>query len=230
MDSEGNTGGDNSEDNSESSFLGGIFDALSSGLSSISNWLQEGFASVTTGITQSISNLKTAFDNIGTWLQDGFKNIVDGITENINNLKEVFGTIGTFIKDGFKNIVDGITQSIEDLKTTIDNIVTNIKEMLKDLFVPEGEVLQEVINLINSKFPIINEIKTFFEELEVSGTTYDMNITMRIYGQEIEIVDLSWIQYKSWYKTFRDVLVVFIYVKYFISFYKKLPRIIKGGA
>lgn len=200
MDSEGDTSGDTSESESESSWLGGLVDSFSTWFSGLGSWLQEGFTNVTTSITQSISNLKDVFD-----------------------------TIGTFIEDGFKSVVDGITQGIEDLKTTIDNIVINIKEMLKELFIPKFESFGEIVDIIKNKFPIIFKVKSLLEEISVGDAVYSMGLELNFYGYKIEIVDVSWAS-STWYKTFRSVFVVFIYLKYLVSFYKKIPRIIRGGA
>lgn len=112
-------------------------------------------------------------------------------------------------------------------------IIEGIGAILDDIFVPDEESINNLINSVTSKFAFIDQIKLTISSLQdmFSDTTQlpKMSIPLpenKWFNGQVTLIDLSWY---APYKQYGDLIIsAFIYVFFVWRVYIHLPDIISG--
>ena len=141
-----------------------------------------------------------------------------------------------FILSGVLNFLSSI---FDYLNPSSDNflgkkIIELLSDLLQALFVPSDERINEISDLVSSRFGFIDTIKTAINSLDTSLNELDqspkltMNLGATKYTNEQNVVVLDF----SWYAPFKPfgdlVLTGFIYLLFLWRLFISLPNIING--
>lgn len=129
--------------------------------------------------------------------------------------------LGTELGTKLSNLLDAII----DLPS---NIIDLLKLALIELFVPDETPIEDIKEIFNTKYPIIDQIGDIAIGLfdEFSDTNTPPKFTVSINGNTYNIINLDW--YSDYKSVVKGILITLAWV-YFVQWILKfLPRLLGG--
>jgi len=158
------------------------------------------FQKFTQGIVDIGKSILTFMNNVKTWFLDVTKTIVDRFTELGAWFWELPGRIWDSFKSG-----------------------------LELLFIPQGEitVVEELKELIKSKFPFIEQAKTMISTfINYSGASSIQDFSVTAYGHTFSIIDVS--LFDPYIGKIHSIIIFLAWFGFVRRLYSKIPIIIAG--
>lgn len=122
---------------------------------------------------------------------------------------------------------------LDFLEEKFTKLVSDFKNVLKELFVPsesyfDGKI-DEIKTKFESKFPIVDQLLTLFNDLINSTTVTTAELPLfefEIYGVQVALIDFTLLE--EYLPMGRNVISMFLWLQFLTSLLFKLPNLIQG--
>lgn len=153
---------------------------------------------------------------------EGLDNVKDSIISVLNSIWDVIKQIPGKLLDIIENIKNGFLDLGQRVIELPCKIIELLKELFELLFVPEKTPVDDIKDIIDKKFPVINQITDIVNGLFVKygDTTATPRFTVTYKGQTYNILNLDW------YIPYRNIVCGIIICIAWLSFVFWLVRFV----
>lgn len=157
--------------------IDGLFEGITSALSTIKSWLKE---HVTEPITKNFKNLfgihspSTVFKEFGTML---IKGLTEGISSKVSDVKEKFGKVKDTITDTWDNVKEKTESKWSDIKTKLSTTWSNITGKSSTEFTATEK------NITNSTQNVSKSMDTMSSDTDVKMSNMLRSMTAQFNSQ-----------------------------------------------
>lgn len=221
------------------------------------SWLKEVLLVALNGIKAKLDSVYTVIESAFAKLGVDLGAFKDTFVEHIVSFKDFMLEKLTGLLDGITNLKDKLVEKLSSIISTVGNIFDKIREiithildlpkkigeMLKELFeklfVPRDGYMQEKIDMLADKFPIVEDVRLISNSFKsfISGITSDRPpvVTLNLGsatnkykygGGTLNVLDMSW--YAPYKKTSDALFGSFLWLVFSWRVIHRIPSIING--
>lgn len=140
---------------------------------------------------------------------------------------EGLDSVGSLFEEGLGAVVDGITSLGETIGNFFSDLLDGILSGLESLFVPSVDFGDAFGQVLDEKFPIIDQVTVLVEQFTNLGSDVQApQFTFTYYGVEVSIVNFE--DFEQFIPVVKGIISAIAWFTFLFKLYKRLPGIIGG--